>query len=161
CPGEISGVRRVGRRRYLLMGTDAIVNRELNIPEDELIAQAIAGDQKALATLFHRHRKRIREMVRLRLDRRLQGRVDPSDVLQEAFLDLAEKLPEYSQKRAEIPFFLWMRLVTGERLLRIHRRHLGAEIRNADREVSLHRGRMPQASSVSLAAQLLGRFTSA
>jgi RNA polymerase sigma-70 factor, ECF subfamily len=138
------------------MGLDA----ELG-DEDALIRRAVAGDREALATLFHRHRKRLRQMVRLRLDRRLQGRVDPSDVLQEAFLDLAEKLPEYARQRSEIPLFLWLRLVTGERLLRIHRQHLGTAMRDAGREVSLHRGALPQASSVSLAAQLLGRYTSA
>ena len=129
--------------------------------EDALIRRAAAGDREALAGLFHRHRKRLRQMVRLRLDRRLQGRVDPSDVLQEAFLDLVEKLPEYARQRSEIPLFLWLRLVTGERLLRVHRQHLGAAMRDAGREVSLHRGALPQASSVSLAAQLLGRYTSA
>ena len=129
--------------------------------EDALIRRAAAGDREALAVLFHRHRKRLRQMVWLRLDRRLQGRVAPSDVLQEAFLDLVEKLPEYARQRSEIPLFLWLRLVTGERLLRVHRQHLGTAMRDAGREVSLHRGALPQASSVSLAAQLLGRYTSA
>ena len=128
---------------------------------DELLSRAAAGDTAALAQLFGRYRKRLRQMVRLRLDRRLQGRVDPSDVLQEAYLDLAEKLTEYVRSRPELPFYLWLRLVVGERLLRIHRRHLGAAMRDAGREVSLHRGAMPQASTASLAAQLLGRFTTA
>jgi RNA polymerase sigma-70 factor (ECF subfamily) len=99
-------------------------------------------------------------MVRLRLDRRLQGRVDPSDVLQEAYLDLAKELPRYAENPS-MPFFLWLRLVTGQRLMRIHRQHLGAGMRDASVEVSLYRGPLPQASSVSLAAQLMGQFTSA
>ena len=99
-------------------------------------------------------------MVRLRLDRRLQGRVDPSDVLQEAYIDMAERLPEYVRDRLFTPY-LWLRLVTGQRLMQIHRRHLGTAMRDAGREVSLYRGALPQASSISLAAQLLGRFTSA
>jgi RNA polymerase sigma-70 factor (ECF subfamily) len=129
--------------------------------EDALVGRAAGGDKEALAVLFHRHRKRLRQMVRLRLDRRLQGRVDPSDVLQEAFLDLTDKLPEYASRKSQVPLFLWLRLVTGERLLRIHRQHLGTAMRDAGREVSLHRGALPQASSVSLAAHLLGRLTSA
>jgi RNA polymerase sigma-70 factor (ECF subfamily) len=59
-----------------------------------------------------------------------------------------------------MPVFLWLRWITGERLLVLHRRHLGAQIRDAGQEVSLHRGSVPQASSVSLAAMLLGRLTS-
>jgi RNA polymerase sigma-70 factor (ECF subfamily) len=55
---------------------------------------------------------------------------------------------------------LWLRFLTGQRLLQMHRHHLGAQMRDAGQEVSLFRGALPQASSVSLANQLLGRFTS-
>ena len=127
---------------------------------DDLIRRAAAGDESAMTELFDSHRERLRRMVRLRLDRRLQGRVDPSDVLQDAFVDLVERLPEYAS-RSGLPFFLWLRLVVGERLLRVHRHHLGAALRDANREISLYQGRMPQASSASLADQLLGRITSA
>jgi RNA polymerase sigma-70 factor, ECF subfamily len=128
--------------------------------DDLLIDCAAAGDSAALAELFGRYRKRLRAMVRLRMDRRLQGRVDPSDVLQEAYLDVAQQLSSYLAK-PEMPFYLWLRLTTGQRLMRLHRQHLGAALRDAGREVSLHRGALPQASSVSLAAQLLGKMTSA
>lgn len=129
-------------------------------PVDDLVQRAVAGEEPALAELFDRHRDRLRRMVRLRLDRRLQGRVDPSDVLQDAYVDLSQKLPDYAN-RSGLPFFLWLRLVVGERLLRVHRHHLGAEMRDAGREISLHQGGVPQASSASLAAQLLGRITTA
>jgi RNA polymerase sigma-70 factor (ECF subfamily) len=127
---------------------------------EELLRRAAAGDQAALAALWDRHRARLRQMVRLRLDRRLQGRVDPSDILQEAYLDLADRLGDYARDRP-MPTYLWMRLVTGQRLGQIHRQHLGAAMRDAGREVSLYRGALPAASSASLAARLLGRFTTA
>src|SRR4051794_18837485 len=139
---------------------DAMTTESPDPTDESLIRRAAGGDEAALADLFGRYRKRLRQMVRLRLDRRLQGRVDPSDVLQEAYLDVAEQLPHYLGK-PDMPLFLWLRLVAGQRLIRIHRRHLGAAMRDAGREVSLYRGALPQASSVSLAAQLLGRFTSA
>ena len=128
--------------------------------DSSLIDRAVAGDSAALAELFGRYRKRLRAMVRLRMDRRLQGRVDPSDVLQEAYLDVSQQLSSYLANR-KIPFYLWLRLTTGQRLMRLHRQHLGTAIREAGREVSLHRGALPQACSVSLAAQLLGKITSA
>jgi RNA polymerase sigma-70 factor (ECF subfamily) len=99
-------------------------------------------------------------MIVLRLDRRLRRRVDPSDVLQEAYIDLAERLPQYARERP-MPIFLWIRLVTIQRLMQVHRHHLGTAQRDAGREVSLHPGGPLPASSASLAAQLLGRFTSA
>jgi RNA polymerase sigma-70 factor (ECF subfamily) len=125
---------------------------------DDLLRRARDGDRQALAELFTHYRERLRQMVRLRLDRHLQGRLDPSDVLQEAYLDFARRLPEYD---ANLPFFLWLRALTGQRLIDLHRQHLGAKMRDAAQEVSLYRGALPQASSVSLAAQLLGRLTSA
>ena len=109
--------------------------------------------------LARRYRDRLRRMVQLRLDRRLQGRVDASDVLQEAYLDAARRAPEYAANPALAPL-LWLRLLTGQRLLVVHRQHLGTKMRDAGQEVSLYRGALPQASSVSLAAQLLGRLTS-
>ena len=97
-------------------------------------------------------------MVKLRLDPRLQGRVDPSDVVQEAYLEASQKLAVYLLE-PKIPFFLWLRLMTGQKLALEHRKHLGVQARNAAREVSLHHGAYPEASSATLAAQLLGRIS--
>jgi RNA polymerase sigma-70 factor (ECF subfamily) len=124
----------------------------------DLLQRAGQGDQQALGELFARHQSRLRRMVQLRLDRRLQGRLDPSDVLQEAYLEFARSLAEYLGN-PQVPIFLWLRLITGRKLQALHRHHLGTQARDAGREVSLHRGPLPEASSVSLAAQLLGRYT--
>ena len=124
----------------------------------ELIRRS-GADPQVLGRIWEHYRDRLRRLVRLRLDRRMQGRTDPSDVLQEAFLDFQSRAAEYAHK-PDMPFFLWLRFLTGQRLQLIHRQHLGTQMRDAGREVSLHRGAMPQATSISLAAQLLGRFTS-
>jgi RNA polymerase sigma-70 factor (ECF subfamily) len=123
----------------------------------DLLRRAAAGDAQALGGLFDRHRDRLRRMVQVRLDRRLRGRIDPSDVLQEAYLELARSLADYL-RNPEVPFFLWLRFLTGMKLHALHRHHLGTKARDAGREVSLQ-GALPRASSVSLAAQLLGRLT--
>ena len=123
---------------------------------------AAAGDSAAIGELFSRYRERLRTMVRLRLDRRLQGRVDASDVLQEAFIEASRRLPDFSLQNVSerMPFFLWLRFITGQRLLIVHRRHLGTKMRDAKEEVSIYRRAMPEATTVSLAAQVLGRLTS-
>jgi len=126
---------------------------------DTLLRRIAAGDARAVAELFAAYRDRLRLMVRLRLDRRLQGRLDPSDVLQEAYLDIAQRAPGYAANPTMSPY-LWLRYLTGQRLMQLHRRHLGTQMRDAGQEVSLYRGALPQASSVSLANQLLGRLTS-
>jgi RNA polymerase sigma-70 factor (ECF subfamily) len=125
----------------------------------ELLRRGVAGDQQAIADLWDRYQERLLRLVKLRMDRRMQGRVDASDVLQEAFVDFASRAEEYANDPS-MPFFLWLRYLTGQRLQLLHRHHLGTMMRDAGREVSIHRGPMPQATSISLAAQLLGRFTS-
>jgi RNA polymerase sigma-70 factor (ECF subfamily) len=126
---------------------------------DALLRRAKGGDKGALAELFAIHRDRLGRMVRLRLDRRLSGRVDPSDVLQEAYLDVARRFAEYAAD-TRVPFALWVRSLVGQRLIDFHRHHLGAKMRSAGQEISLYRGALPQVSSESLAGQLLGRLTS-
>jgi RNA polymerase sigma-70 factor (ECF subfamily) len=128
-------------------------------PADDLLDRARAGDSRALADLFDRYKARLRHMVRLRLDRRLAGRLDSDDVLQHAFLEADKRFADYLGDPS-IPVFLWLRLVTGQALTDLHRHHLGVKMRDAGMEVALHRGALPQASSVSLAELLLGRLTS-
>jgi RNA polymerase sigma-70 factor (ECF subfamily) len=131
-----------------------------NSPDvDRLIELARNGDAAARDELFTRHRERLRRMVSLRLDHRLAGRIDASDVVQDGFADAVSKLPDYLSD-PRLPLFLWLRLVVGERLLKVHRHHLGARMRDARQEVSLCRDPLPAASSAALAAQLLGRHTS-
>lgn len=102
--------------------------------------------------------RRLRRMIRLRIDRRLQGRMDPSDVIQESFLEAASRLGDYLRDPT-LPFYVWLRFITLQKLAELHRHHLGVQARDAAREVSLHHGPLPEATSAVLAAQLLGRHT--
>jgi len=117
-----------------------------------------AGHGLSLAELFARHRDRLRRMVRLRLDRQLQGRVDPSDVVEQAYAAMVQRSGDRPPSPAA---FVWMRNVTGETLRKIHQEYFGATVDIAGQDVSLYRGALPEANSVSLAAQLLGRLTPA
>jgi RNA polymerase sigma-70 factor (ECF subfamily) len=123
-----------------------------------LLQLAAQGDRQAWGQLLEQHRDRLRRMIAARLDDRLHGRLDPSDVIQEAYLDASRRLDEYVQNPA-MPFALWLRFLTNQRLLELHRYHLGAQGRDAGREVSLGGGPAPEASSAVLAAHLLGHLT--
>jgi RNA polymerase sigma-70 factor, ECF subfamily len=125
----------------------------------QLLERLRSGDRRALADLFQQHRDRLRRMVELRMDSRLQGRIDASDVLQDGFLDLDKRVENYLSEPG-LPVFLWLRLVISDRLAMIHRRHLGTKMRDAGQEVSLYRDPLPPASSAALASMLLGRLTS-
>src|SRR3954470_18159041 len=135
---------------------------EMSPPPGEipgLVVRAAAGDRVAIAELLERYRSRLRRMVALRLDPRLQGRVDASDVIQEGYLDAMRRLEEFIRDPS-VPFYIWLRFLVGQRVQEQHRRHLGAAGRDVGREVSLYRGAMPGASTGALAAQLLGKLTS-
>src|SRR5215831_8867363 len=138
---------------------DSTMNSD-NRSSEALLDAAKGGDEAALAVLVGRHRDRLERMVRLRMDRRLQGRVDPADVVQDAYLALRGKFPQYAAD-PRLPFFLWLRLEVGQKLVDLHRFHLGAQMRDAGKEVSLHGGPLPQVTSLSLAEQLLGKLTPA
>jgi len=124
-------------------------------PLDRL-ERAAKGDAESWRQLLAQHHDRLRRMVALRLDPRLQGRVDPSDVLQEAYLEAAQQLGDYL-RNPTMPFFLWLRLLAAHRLGRTHRFHLGAQQRDAGREARLERQTGSDVSSEILAACLLGR----
>src|SRR4051795_12507200 len=86
---------------------------------EELLDAARNGDEAALAVLVDRHRERLERMVRLRMDRRLQGRIDAADVVQDAYLTARRKFSQYSAE-SRLPFFLWLRLEVGQKLVDVH-----------------------------------------
>lgn len=125
----------------------------------ELVELVQAGDTKALGALLQRYRERLTRVVKFRLDPRLVGRIDPDDVVQESFLEALQRMPSYLAD-GRMPFFVWLRFLTVQRLIGLHRHHLQAQVRDADREISLVRGSLPGATSADLAARLLGNQTS-
>ncbi len=124
-----------------------------------LLHRAGKGDAQALDELFERHRDRLVRMVRLRLDRRLQGRIDASDVLQETHLEAWRRLKSYLSEKDPMPFFLWLRFLVGQKVLELHRRHLKAQKRDARQEVRLQYGSRPQVTSAALVQQLMDHRT--
>jgi RNA polymerase sigma-70 factor (ECF subfamily) len=124
-----------------------------------LVEEAATGDDQAWAELIARHRERLRRMVAVRMDRRLQGRIDPSDVIQEACLVASKQIANYAANPT-MPFYLWLRWITGQRLIDQHRRHLGAQARGVNREVAFYDGTFPETTSADLAAHLMGRLNS-
>jgi RNA polymerase sigma-70 factor (ECF subfamily) len=127
---------------------------------DELLRLAAAGDGGSWQALVDRSQSRLRRMVAFRLDQRLRGRVDPSDVLQDAYLEAWRGLGSYLD-RPEIPFFLWLRGIAGNKLRELHRHHLGTQMRDARREVPIRGGAIAETTTTAMAAELLGDFTRA
>jgi RNA polymerase sigma-70 factor (ECF subfamily) len=125
---------------------------------EELLRRAGRGDAAAREGLLARHRGRLRKMVAWRLDRRLAARVDPSDVVQEVLLEASGKLDRYLRERP-LPFFAWLRVLAGEHLAALHRRHVRAQGRSVLREEPGVLD-LPDESAAELAARLVDSSTS-
>jgi RNA polymerase sigma-70 factor (ECF subfamily) len=121
----------------------------------------LVADQAGWGAFLEAHRGRLRRMVAIRLDERLCGRVEASDVIQEAYLEATNRLPDYAHEPDPMPLYLWVRFLTLQCLQIVHRKHLGTRARDAGREISIHGMASPAASSAAIAAQLLGRETRA
>jgi RNA polymerase sigma-70 factor (ECF subfamily) len=119
--------------------------------EEALEATLRGGDDDALAPLFERHRERLTRMVHFRLDPRLVGRIDAEDVLQDTFLESKKRLQSYRDD--DKPFLVWVRLITQQTMVDLHRKHVGAKMRNAGREVKA-------AASGTLSGFFVGHITS-
>ncbi len=126
---------------------------------ERLTERLTGGDTEALAQLFSISWDRLQRMVYFRLDPRLKGRVDPDDILQEAYLAAGQRIDSFAAEKSN-SVFVWLRLIVGQTMIDVHRRHLGSKLRDARQEVSLHRFASPMASSASMSMHLLGGLTS-
>ena len=127
--------------------------------EAALVDRVIRGDNDALAELFGHYRSRLWRTVQFRMDSRLRGRVDPDDVLQEAWLNAVQRIDSFL-KDASRSIFVWFRLIVNQTLVDVHRRHVTTQKRSAGAEFSIDRGWSPKSTSASLSFHLLGHLTS-
>src|SRR6516162_1923007 len=120
---------------------------------EDLLLEVSRGNASARSELLQRHQQRLRQMIAVRMDRRLAARVDPSDVVQDVLLEAARRLEEYLRERP-LPFYPWLRQIALDRLLDLRRRHVRARKRSVAREepdvLSL-----PDESAAELAARLI------
>lgn len=132
---------------------------DLSADSEGLEQRLRQGDSQALAELFAQERERLWRVVHFRMAEPLRGRLDPDDVLQEAFLAASKRLKHYADSPATSPF-IWLRMIVNQTLIDLHREHLGAQQRDAAREVSIDGAAYGQATSASVAIHLIGSFTS-
>jgi RNA polymerase sigma-70 factor (ECF subfamily) len=124
----------------------------------QLLDQAAGGNHEARSALLERHRRRLRSLVALRLDRRLAARADPSDVVQESLVEADRRLSDFLRDRP-VPFYVWLRQLALERLADLCRLHLRAQKRSVRRE-EISVSALPDESLMELAERLAARGSS-
>ena len=130
--------------------------------EQALLERAAGDDPRAVNELLDRYRNRLRGVVRLRLDPRINRRFDESDVVQEALIDASVKIGEFVRS-PDVPFYLWLRQLTLFKVTELHRLHLTAQRRDVRKEIPLKMAAhpdVPPASSIILAEDLVADLTS-
>jgi RNA polymerase sigma-70 factor (ECF subfamily) len=146
----------------------------VNDEDVERALDAAAGDGgiDSIGPVLESYRGRIERMLRMRMDPRVVGRAGVSDVMQDAYVEVARRLSSYLEERGDgapsarasdgdacspMPFFLWVRFIAAQALQQVHRRHLGTAARDAGRDVALQAPApgLPEASSLLLASALV------
>lgn len=117
--------------------------------ETRELEQAVAGKQESWNTLVSQQRDRLRRLVAFRMDDRLQGRIDPSDVIQEAMIEAWQRLPEFA-KEQKVPLFVWLRTLTLQRLGMLRRTHIERSKRTVNREVDIQQDDSSSAMAIAL-----------
>lgn len=126
-------------------------------PETEQTQQLLdgvkQGDADAVNRLMERHRDSLRRLVQMRLDQKIQRRVDVSDVVQDVLVEANRRLQDYL-KNPVMTFHLWLRQIAQDRIIDAHRRHRGSAKRSVDRERPLQVPAGDDRSTMELAAQI-------
>jgi RNA polymerase sigma-70 factor (ECF subfamily) len=159
------GAGRLGRVRILPdapgVGREGTLGRMDGPPppDEDLAALQAAGVEQAarqarLGDLFEKHRARLLRMISLRMDPAIKARVGASDVLQEAYLEVSDRVGDYLAN-PRMPFFLWVRFITAQRLLKLYRFHAGAKKRDLRREARGGTPAGPEATAVALIDHLV------
>jgi RNA polymerase sigma-70 factor (ECF subfamily) len=129
-----------------------------DLDTDQLLDRASRGDAAARQQLLVRHRQRLRQMIAVRMDRRLAARIDPSDVVQETLAEAVQQLSDYLRHRP-LPFYPWLRQLAWDRLAELHRRHIRTQKRSVRKEEPWAPA-LPDESALELAGRLLARGSS-
>jgi RNA polymerase sigma-70 factor (ECF subfamily) len=118
----------------------------------------VEGGSNALPELFSRYRERLERMVEFRLDPRIRMRIDPADILQDAYLEIARRLKDYASA-PRVSCFVWMRQQTMQVMIDSQRRQF-REKRNPLREVTAGYQQSAEGTSIAIARYLIADMTS-
>ena len=131
----------------------------MNNSVENIEQQLKNGDFSRFGEAFSRHRPRLWQIIHFRISDQIRGRVDADDVLQDVYLDAEKRLRHFAD--GDFPtLFLWLRLVAGQTLSRVHRRHLATESRSTLRESTPGDGNLWGNTSLCLSQRFIAHLTS-
>ena len=105
-------------------------------PHPNVLSELRRDPEETLNRVFSENRLRIRSLVAARLDKKLNGRVDPSDIVQETLFDACRRLSEYIANPS-VPFLKWLLALAEQNTITAYRRHMLTQKRSIAREEKL------------------------
>jgi RNA polymerase sigma-70 factor (ECF subfamily) len=124
---------------------------------NRLLELARSGDTPALGTLLEGYRNYLSLLARVQIGRRIQGKLDVADLLQETFLDVHRRIGQF-RGTSEAQFLAWLRQILVGILANQVRHYLGTKRRDIRLERELQNDL--DRSSVCLGAQLVAAQSS-
>jgi RNA polymerase sigma-70 factor (ECF subfamily) len=121
---------------------------------EPLLSLAQAGDSQALGQLLEGYRNYLALLARLEIGRRLQGKVDDSDLVQETFLEAHRNFTRF-RGTTEGELVSWLRQILAGRLANLVRRYYGTRRRDPrlERELADDLARSSHALDFGLVAR--------
>jgi RNA polymerase sigma-70 factor, ECF subfamily len=129
------------------------MDRDAEPDTQQMLRLARQDPGQALGPLLERYRQYLQLLARLQIGRRLQGKVDASDVIQEVFLEAHRHFDRF-QGREEAELACWLRQILAARLAKLVRRYFRTQGRNVrlERELALNVDQSSQALDRGLIA---------
>lgn len=121
-----------------------------------LIDRARGGDEAAIGRLLAAYEEYLKLLARVQIGRRLQGKLDASDLVQETFMDAHRQMPNF-KGASEAELLAWLRRILAGQVAMTVRRYFGAK----GRDLNLEQGIVAQInqSSQAMDGGLIGSNT--
>lgn len=103
---------------------------------ERLLSRSRAGDGQALGQLLEMYRNYLMLLARVQISRRLRGKVDDVDLVQETFLEAHRHIGSF-RGTTEGEFVCWLRQILAANLSNLLRRYYGTQRRNSRLEQEL------------------------
>ncbi len=97
------------------------------------------GDPETAGRLLEPYRRYLTLLARVQIVRQLQGKADPSDIVQETFLDAHRGLAAF-RGGTEAELLAWLRKILAARMADLVRRYLGTRGRDVGLERAIGEG---------------------
>jgi RNA polymerase sigma-70 factor (ECF subfamily) len=129
------------------------MNEVVDPNPEALLNRARAGDGPALGRLLESYRTYLVVLARVQIGRRLQGKADPSDLVQEAFLGASRDFPQF-RGATEKEFIGWLRQILASLLANLVRHYQGTQRRDVrlERRLTIELDQSSQALDRALVA---------